>query len=390
MAQNIKNYTESYIILKKILNTRHFNQKIMFYKRIIRPILFKIDPEVIHDIVIHGGKLITKISLFTELMNSIYFYSHKSLRQNIDGIKFLNPVGLSAGFDKDARLIDLMYGFGFGFAEIGSVTYKPYKGNKKPRLWRLPKRESIVVYYGLKSIGSQEVAKSLYGRRYKIPFGINIAKTNCKETVDTETGIIDYCQAFKILEPYGQYFTINISCPNTFGGQPFTSPHKLDQLLTELEKIETDKPVYLKLSPDLTGEELDSLLKVCDDHRIQGFIISNLTKNRDKIGLTDKELKHIGPGGLSGKPVAKLSNEMISTVYKKSKGRYTIVGVGGVFNANDAYEKIIRGADLVQLITGFIYEGPNLIKNINKGLVKLLKKDGFNHISEAVGSFHKQ
>jgi len=360
----------------------------MFYKKIIRPILFTIDPERVHDWAILAGRILG-YSETTKYITKLFLnYENKILRQKIHGIKFKNPVGLAAGFDKDVNLMPLMPCIGFGYEEIGSITAQPCKGNPKPRLWRLPKQKSIVVYYGLKNPGAQEVAKKLYGKKFKLPIGISIAKTNCKETADTKAGIDDYYQTFKLLESFASYFTINVSCPNAYGGLPFTDSKLLNKLLDRLDEIETDKPVFLKLTPDLEEKEIDQVIKVAKKHNIQGFVISNLTKQRNVIPKED--LDKVGEGGLSGKPVKKKANDMISYVYKKTKGKYLIIGVGGIFSAEDAYEMIKNGASLVQLITGMIYEGPFLIKKINKGLVKLLEKDNFNNISEAVGVNHKQ
>ncbi|MBU1112209.1 MAG: quinone-dependent dihydroorotate dehydrogenase [archaeon] len=360
----------------------------MIYKKIIRPILFTIDPEKIHDWAILAGRIISYSDTTTAITKLFVNYENKGLNQTIHNIKFKNPVGLAAGFDKDVNLMKLMPCLSFGHEEIGSITAQSCEGNPKPRLWRLPKQKSIVVYYGLKNPGAQEVAKKLYGKKFKLPIGISIAKTNCKETANTEEGIDDYYQTFKLLEPYGTYFTINISCPNAYGGLPFTDSKLLNKLLDKLDEIETDKPVLLKLTPDLEEKDIDQVIKVAKKHNVQGFVISNLTKQRDTI--PDEDLKKVGPGGLSGKPVKKKANDMISYVYKKTKGKYLIIGVGGIFSAEDAYEMIKNGASLVQLITGMIYEGPFLIRKINKELVKLLQNDGFENVSEAVGVNHKK
>ena len=231
------------------------------------------------------------------------------------------------------------------------------------------------------------------------PLGISIAKTNCKETVDVNTAILDYYHSLGILEPFADYITINISCPNTFGGQPFSSPELLEQLLTKLDTITPDtialdtvkpkKPRYIKLSPDLTKKEVDGIISICMKHKVQGFIISNLLKKRENSNIPLSAFNKVGMGGLSGKPVENYSNQLISYVYAKTKGKMTIIGCGGIFNSRDAYAKIKAGASLVQLITAMIYQGPGVINEINKGLVKLVKKDGFSNISEAVGVDHR-
>ena len=362
----------------------------MIYKKVIKPILFKKDPEKVHDTVIKIGLLMGKCKLTKIGLSAILNYKHSFLTQTVDGIRYRNPIGLAAGFDKNADLTQILPSVGFGFEEIGSVTALPCKGNPKPRLWRLPKHKSLVVHYGLKNIGSEAIAKKLYGKTFSFPLGISIAKTNCKETVDINTAVLDYYKSFITLEPFADYITINISCPNAFGGQPFTSSELLNQLLTKLDSIKSNKPRYIKMSPDLSKQQIDALISVSEKHNIQGFIISNLLKNREKSGISPEELSKVGAGGLSGKPLEKYSNEIISYVYRKTKGKFTIIGCGGIFNAKDVYHKIKSGASLVQLITGMIYEGPTLIKKINQELVKLLQKDGFTNISEAVGIDHQK
>lgn len=348
-----------------------------------------IDPEKIHNSVIKIGYFLGKINLIRIIISAFFSYNHRSLAQTIDGIKYRNPIGLAAGFDKDANLMKILPSIGFGFEEIGSITALPCQGNPRPRLWRLPKYKSLVVYYGLKNIGSKAIAKKLYNQKFSFPLGISIAKTNNRETVDTEMAILDYYKSFIRLEPFANYITINISCPNSFGGQPFTSPELLDELLKKLDKIKSEKPRYIKISPDLSKKQLDDLISISKKHVIKGFIISNLIKNREKSGISPQDFSRVGDGGLSGKAVERVANEMISYVYKKTKGKYTIIGCGGVFSAKDAYVKILAGASLIQLITGMVYEGPALIKNINKGLVVLLERDGFINIKEAIGTGNK-
>ena len=318
----------------------------------------------------------------------MFSYQNKMLEQKVLGINFKNPVGLAAGFDKNAQLTDILPSVGFGFAEVGSITGEACDGNPKPRLWRLKNSKGLLVWYGLKNNGCEVLSKKLKKRKFKIPIGINVAKTNSPDTVETEKGIDDYTKAFEKFTNIGAYYTINISCPNTYGGQPFTDVERLDRLLARIDKIPTKKPIFLKLSPDLTNKELDEIISVCRKHRVHGFICSNLSKNR-----TNKQIKDKIPsteGGMSGKIVEKLSNEVISHLYKKTKGNYVIIGLGGVFCAEDAYKKIKLGVSLVQLITGMIFEGPQVISEINLGLVRLLERDGFENISQAIGSSYGQ
>ena len=361
----------------------------MVYKNVIKPILFKTDPERIHDFMTKIGSLLGKFVLTRKGVAVLFRYKHQRLVQVVDGIEYKNPIGLSAGFDKDANLTEIMPSIGFGFEEIGSVTALPCKGNPKPRLWRLPEYKTLVVNYGLKNQGCKAIAKKLQHKKKIFPLGISIAKTNCKETVDINAAILDYYESFITLEPLADYITINVSCPNAFGGQSFSSPELLERLLTKLDTIKNKKPRYIKISPDLSKIDIDNLILISKKHNIQGFIVSNLLKNREKSGIPPERFSKIGYGGLSGKAVEKNANELISYIYKKTEGQFTIIGCGGVFNANDAYAKIRAGASLIQLITGMIYEGPGLIKDINKNLVILLEKDGFTNISEAIGIDNK-
>jgi len=346
----------------------------MLYEKILKPLFFKFDPEDVHDFIIWFGRLLGKFYLTRRLVWSLCGYRNKRLSQNVLGIEFPNPIGLAAGFDKDVKLMKILPCVGFGYEEIGSITGEPCKGNAKPRLWRIPKHKALVVYYGLKNPGSEVVARRLKGKKFNFPIGISVAKTNCKETAKIDSGVKDYVKAFNLMKDYADYITVNISCPNAFGGLPFTDPESLERLLTELDKIKTDKPVFLKLSPDLSKSELDDIIGVCNEHRIGGFVISNLTKKRDLTGIPEKDFENVGSGGVSGPYLQKISNSLINYVYKKTKGKYAIIGCGGIFTAEDIWEKMKAGASLVQLITGMIYHGPQLIGKLNQDLVKLMDK----------------
>lgn len=350
----------------------------------MKPIFFRMDPEFVHDQMTGVGVLLGRWNLGRKITAGFFDYKNKILWQNILGINFENPIGLSAGFDKDARLTDILPSVGFGFAEVGSITAKPCLGNPKPRLWRLPESKSLVVYYGLKNEGCEIIAERLRKKKFAIPIGISIAMTNCKENLDLETAVKDYTKGFKTMESLADYITVNISCPNAGGGQPFVAPDKLDRLLTELDKIETKKPIFMKLSPDLSEQELDKLLDVARAHRVHGFITTNLTKKREgNANIFDISIPQ--KGGMSGKIVDRMSDKTLKYIYKKEGKRFILIGCGGVFNAEDAYRKIRLGASLIQLITGMIYEGPQSISEINRGLAALLKRDGFTNVSQAIG-----
>lgn len=353
------------------------------YIWVLKPMLFRIDPEVVHDRFIHMGKRLGSVSFFRTIATFAFGYTHPMLKQTIRGIHFPNPVGLAAGFDKNAELTDILPSIGFAFAELGSMTAKPYEGNPKPRLWRLPKHKSLQVYYGLKNIGVENIAEKLRKKTFAIPMGISIAKTNCKETANTREGIKDYVEGIRAVEDVGDYLTINISCPNAFGGEPFTNPQRLALLLEALKDDLKKRVVFIKLAPDLSEGTIDHLLKVVKPYAVDGFICCNLTKKN----LSDavRKARPSEKGGLSGKLVEGKALNIIRYMYKKTKGKYVFMGVGGVFTADDAYNMIRSGASLVQLITGMIYQGPQTISEINSGLVQRLKRDGFEHIAEAVG-----
>lgn len=359
------------------------------YRRLAKPVFFRMDPERVHDGMTVVGRVLGSNPLTRGFVSSALSFRAPALEQDILGIRFPNPVGLAGGFDKDARLTRILPSVGFGFMEIGSVTGEPCAGNPGKRLWRLPKSNGLVVWYGLKNDGCEVVARRLGGRKLRVPLGTNIAKTNSSDTVDTQRGIADYAKAFRVLAGTGDYFTVNVSCPNAFGGEPFGEPARLDALLTDIDRIPTEKPVFVKLAVDISTEELDRLVEVADRHRVQGFVLSNLTKKRDRREIDGNEIAGLEKGGVSGKPTRRASTRLIGHLYRTAGERYVIIGLGGIFSAKDAYRKIRQGATLVQLITGMIFEGPQLIGEINAGLVDLLEKDGFSHISEAVGADHR-
>ncbi|MAF50855.1 MAG: dihydroorotate dehydrogenase (quinone) [Nanoarchaeota archaeon] len=355
----------------------------MIYAKLIKPILFKFDAEKIHARATNTGEKLGNSSVSRKAISSLYSYENKKLETEILGIKFKNPTGLAAGFDKDARLTKILPSVGFGYEEVGSIAGSPCNGNSKPRLFRLPKDNALVVNYGLCSIGSEIISKKLRNLRFKFPIGVSIVRANNSDIVmDVDKGIRDYIKAYENLKDIGDYLTINISCPNTPDKLAFSCVDNFDKLMREFSKLDIRKPVFIKLKPDFSKKEIDEFLKISDRYSfIKGFVISNLTKNNKNL-----RSNNLFKGGISGKPVKEKSNEMLKYVYKKTKGKYVLIGCGGIFNAEDAYEKIRNGASLLQLITGMIYNGPGIIKEINKGLVKLLEKDGFNNVLDAVGA----
>lgn len=358
------------------------------YIKALKPLLFTQDPEFVHDRFTDIGSLLGRFEGTREITSMLFDHKPDSIKQTIKGITFKSPVGLSAGFDKDANLMDILSSLGFGFTQVGTVTLHPYKGNPKPRLYRLPESKGIVVYYGLKNMGVMKIIEKVKQRKNKkFPISISIGKTNSDQTCTTDAGIADYkaCLEEVIKADIGNFYTINISCPNTFGGEPFTTPAKLEALMKELKKTKYKKPLFVKMPINLAWKQFDGLLQTLVKYKVDGVIIGNLNKNYNDPLIKDSIPDTI-KGGISGKPTELLSNNLIEKTYRKYKNKLVIVGVGGIFSAEDAYEKIKRGASLVQLITGMIYQGPQLIGEINKGLDELLKKDGYRNISEAVGT----
>jgi dihydroorotate dehydrogenase subfamily 2 len=359
------------------------------YVNLVKKIFFKFDPESVHDRMLFFGEVLGRFFLFRILTKLVFHFKDHSLEQVISGITFKNPVGLSAGFDKNVKLLKILPSVGFAHAEFGSVTYGAYEGNPKPRLYRLPKSKALTVYYGLKNEGVKPILRRIqknYSSKSDFVIGISVARTNSDDTAELNAGILDYTNCIREVVNSGlaKYITINISCPNTFGGEPFTTPLRLEKLLSSIANVKTRIPLFVKMPIDLPWEEFDKLLEIIVKHKFEGVVIGNLTKNRKSKLIKDfipEEIK----GGISGLPTQHLSDELIRRTYLKYGKKLVIVGVGGIFSAEDAYRKIKLGASLVQLITGMIYEGPQLIGSINRGLKDLLITDGFSNISEAIG-----
>lgn len=360
------------------------------YKRVLKPIFFRMDPEVIHDRMLGAGDMLGRFGFTRWLTSAFFAYRHPMLEQEVLGIRFSNPIGSAGGFDKNGRLADIIPSVGFGFEEIGSITGEPCAGNPKKRLWRLAKLKGLVVNYGLPNKGAEAIAKRLEGKGFRCPVGINMAKTNSQVCAVDGAGIEDHLKSMRLFKNIGDYDTINVSCPNSFGGQSFQNPEAMDRLLGALDSVQTGKPRFVKVSADLPLSDVDAMVTVAERHNVQGFIISNLTKQYERSGIAQELAKQgITTGGISGKPTQELADNLIAAFYARCGDRFVLIGCGGVFTAEDAYVKIKRGASLVQLITGMIFEGPQLIGEINRGLVKLLKRDGYRTISEAVGADYR-
>ncbi len=343
----------------------------MPYKHLLKPILFRFDPEAVHDFFIAGGEKLGNLALGRFLIASTYNYKGSQIAKDVDGLHYRTPFLLAAGFDYNARLTNILPSIGLGGEEIGSVTARACAGNAKPRLKRLPHSQAIVVNKGLRNDGVDTIIERLKETARKnstqqdFVKGISIARTNDNQSVSIEAGIADYLYSFRRLneEKVGDYYTINISCPNAFGAEAFTDPKLLDQLLSALKKVPCAKPVYIKMPINLAWADFHELLKVIDLHGLQGVVIGNL--NKDYTSLKDQtETPVTYEGGLSGAPCQKPSTELIRKTREVYGSRFTIIAAGGVMSPADALEKIAAGADLIQLITGLIYEGPGLVKKM--------------------------
>lgn len=334
------------------------------YKSIVRPLLFKFDPEGVHHFSFRSIKLLSKLGL-TRLAKSSLQVEDTALEREVFGLKFKNPVGLAAGFDKDAKLYQELSDFGFGFVEIGTLTPKPQPGNPKKRLFRLKEDQAIINRMGFNN-GGVEAAVTRLKKNKNVLIGGNIGKN---KVTPNEEAFNDYKICFEALYDYVDYFVVNVSSPNTPNLRALQDKEPLTELLAglqELNKLKGGKPILLKIAPDLTDEQLLDIIDIVKTTQIAGVIATNTTISREGL----KSENRAEAGGLSGKPLKDRSTEVIRFLSVKSNRAFPIIGVGGIHSAADALEKLEAGASLIQLYTGFIYEGPGLIKRINQEILK--------------------
>ncbi|WP_114904281.1 quinone-dependent dihydroorotate dehydrogenase [Kordia sp. SMS9] len=336
------------------------------YQFLVKPILFRFDPEKVHHFTFSLIRTLCKIPFVSSIFRRMYVVNDKRLERTVFGLTFKNPVGLAAGFDKDAKLYNELSNFGFGFIEIGTLTPKPQVGNPKKRLFRLKQDEAIINRMGFNNGGVHEAVERLKKNK-GVLIGGNIGKN---KVTPNEDAVEDYKICFEALFPHVDYFVVNVSSPNTPGLRELQDKEPLTALLSTLQGMNREKaspkPILLKIAPDLTNEQLEDIIEIVANTNIAGVIATNTTISREGLQSPDKEEM----GGLSGKPLTNRSTEVIRFLAEKSNKAFPIIGVGGIHTAKDALEKLDAGADLVQLYTGFVYEGPNLIKNINKELLK--------------------
>ncbi len=362
----------------------------MLYKSLVRPLLFRGDPEKSHEQIL---ALLSHLEFLYGSLNNFYRVADERLTVRIGPLTFPNPVGLAAGFDKNGVAPKILSAFGFGFVEIGAVTAQAQPGNPKPRLYRLPEDHALINRLGFNNEGAEAIALKLErlrarGAKPEVPLGINIGRTKIVETKDA---VVDFLAAFEMLFPHGDFFTLNVSSPNTPNLRDLQEKALLRELLAAVQEKNRalatranigPKPVFVKIAPDMEFPQVDEIIEVIEAAKLTGIVATNATAFMRK-GLKSPAGRE--PGGLSGRPITKVVTSFISHIYRATQGRMPIIGVGGIFNAEDAYDKIKAGASALQIYTGWVYEGPGAVKRINRGLLGSLERDGIKHLSEAVG-----
>lgn len=357
-----------------------------FYKSIIRPLLFKMPTETAHEIGIEA----LRVGLNPKFAQDLVFrrFSVESFGElERFGLKFKNPLGMAAGFDKNGTVVNSLAALGFGFVEVGTVTFNPQKGNEMPRLFRLPQDAALINRLGFNNEGTEKVVERLKKINPNCVLGLNIGKN---KDVPNEEAIENYLKSFELAHPVADYIVVNVSSPNTPNLRELQKAENLKELLNALQKRNRElltKPLLVKIAPDLSDGEIEAIVDISLNLKLAGIIATNTTIKRDNLKTTNSE--KVGAGGLSGKPLREKSNEIVSKIYRYSKGKIPIVGVGGIFTAADAFEKIAAGACLIQSYTGFVYQGLTFARDVNVGLVKILQKKGFNNLDEAIGTKEK-
>lgn len=340
------------------------------YKHIIRPLLFLIPPETVHHLIVGLVKTGRFFGL-KYILKLLFSYNNPKLEREVLGIKFKNPVGLAAGFDKNADFFNEFAAFGFSHIEIGTVTPKPQPGNPQPRSFRLKKDKGLINRMGFNNKGVDYAVQQLKYRKENLVIGGNIGKNTA---TPNENAVEDYVYNCKSIYDSVNYLVVNVSCPNVTNLHKLQDQDSLDAILGAIVTIrkekETYKPVLLKLSPDLNEFQIDETLTIVAKHGIDGVIVSNTTVSRENLKTSPEKVVNIGNGGLSGVPIRDRSTKMIRYINHKTDGKLVIIGIGGILTPKDAIDKLNAGASLVQIYTGFIYTGPALIKRINKALVK--------------------
>ncbi|MDZ4700812.1 MAG: quinone-dependent dihydroorotate dehydrogenase [Rhodothermales bacterium] len=360
---------------------------------IFRPLLFRLDPEVAHLLASGTARIAQTVA--PSLIAPLFGFEHPMLQQSLWGKPFANPVGLAAGFDKNARLVRFWARAGFGYCEVGSVSARACAGNPKPRAFRLPMDRALINRMGLNNDGAEEISRRLKKLPLESlpPLGINLVKTHDPEIMGNGA-IVDFRHSFRLLAGLADYVVLNISCPNTLEGKTFEDPESLHTLLTAImadrEEMRLRVPILIKLSPTFSrhvvyDSAIEETIAVALELGVEGLIANNTASDRDELRTPAQEVARIGRGGLSGAPLTARTTRLVQYLHLKTGGKIPIIAVGGIDSAETAYANIRAGASLVQLYTGLVYRGPGVVKRINRGLVRLLKQDGFAHLRDAIG-----
>jgi dihydroorotate dehydrogenase len=361
----------------------------MIYRALLRPILFRLPAETAHELALKSLSLGSKLT--RHLAGDRYRRSPFGKLRRF-GLTFDNPVGLAAGFDKDGIALTSLAALGFGFIEAGTVTYHPQPGNQRPRLFRLPLDKALINRAGFNNKGAADFVKRVSQNKPDCILGVSIGKSN---VVDLENAVDDYLKSFELIYPIADYVAVNVSSPNTARLRELQQAEQLETLLQALQ-ARNDKlanktgrsallPLLVKLSPDLDKDELAQVVEVAQRQQVAGLIATNTTINRAGLQTSGEKVKAFGEGGLSGAPLQPQAAKVIATLYNLTRGTLPIIGAGGIFDADDAWQMIAAGASLIQVYTGFIYEGPSIAKDINEGLRRIVSREGFVSLDEAVG-----
>ncbi|MBN9503506.1 MAG: quinone-dependent dihydroorotate dehydrogenase [Armatimonadetes bacterium] len=341
------------------------------YGSILRPLLFCLPPETAHEL---GMKVLQRGWVKAR------DFHHPILEQEYFGVKFKNPLGLAAGFDKNALVLNHWHQLGFGFVEIGTITWHPQPGNPKPRMFRIPSHQGLINRLGFNNQGAREISSRLAASKPQIPVGVNLGKSKITELADAPK---DYQDSYRLLNKNGSYFVVNVSSPNTPGLRNLQEKGPLIEIIQAIREVNPDRPLFVKVAPDLEFPALDEVLQVAQDMKITGLIATNTTISRDILPPNTPNRDETG--GLSGQPVKQRADEVLAHLAKNSKD-LTLIGVGGIFDGQDLYDKIARGAHLCQIYTGWIYGGPHTVPNILEEFVGILQRDGIKSLEELRGS----
>jgi dihydroorotate dehydrogenase len=368
----------------------------MLYRNILRPLLFRLPPESAHEFALRASRL----ALSTEWARRLAARQFASVpfgELQRFGLNFKNPIGLAAGFDKNGTVAQAMQALGFGFVEVGTVTHLPQPGNPRPRLFRLPQDRALINRAGFNNDGADALAAHLATNRPNCVLGINIGKSRA---VAVEDATADYLATFETVYEHADYIAVNVSSPNTPHLRELQRADQLASLLEALQKRNQELsekhsrtrpvPLLVKIAPDLSKAEVEAIVDVVHRLKLSGIIATNTTTSRDDLRTSELEVKNCGEGGLSGAPLRRRSTRIVAELYRLANGKFEIIGVGGIFTAEDAWEKICAGASLAQLYTGFVYEGFSVAREINEGLAQILKREGFSSLDEAVGCRAKE